>query len=92
MPLLRWNTSQVELIEEAYPDEFSAIQRLILRGGNSSFENPSFNTLLDEVCERLQSASYKGSLRRIQKLEEILAVLEMELEELQKEASLSSMR
>jgi hypothetical protein len=74
----------VELIEEAfYPNEFSAVQRFMLPGENDSFPNASFDTLLDEVCERLQNTSHKGSLRRLKKLEETLAVLERELEELQ---------
>jgi hypothetical protein len=81
----------VELIEEtAYPNEFSALQRIILPGENFSFEKPSFDSLLDEVCERLQFTNYRGSLRRIQKLEETLAMLERELEEIQKEALSSS--
>jgi len=41
---------------------------------------PSFQTLLDEVCERLQDTRLQGSLRRIQKLEGILDALEQELE------------
>lgn len=93
IPLLLWNIGQVELIEEtAYPNDFSAIQRIFQSGENPSFGKPSFDALLDEVCERLQSTSYRGSIRRIQKMEETLAVLERELEEIQKEALVSSMR
>jgi len=93
IPLLLWNIGQVELIEEiSYPNEFSAIQRVIPHGETPSFEELSFDALLDEVFERLQNTNYRGSLRRIQKLEEILDVLERELEEIQKEALISSMR
>jgi len=41
---------------------------------------PAFQTLLDEVCERLKDTRLQGSLRRIQKLEETLNVLQRELE------------
>jgi len=41
---------------------------------------PCFQTLLDEVCERLQDTRLQGSLRRIQKLENTLDDLERELE------------
>jgi hypothetical protein len=54
------------------------IQRVILSGGK-----PSFQTLLDDVCERLQETRQQCSLRRIQKLEEILNILEEELNKLQ---------
>jgi len=68
----------VELIERTWhSDDLPDIQRLVLPGGGK----PSFQTLLDEVCDRLQDARLQGSLRRIQKLEETLNVLERELEE-----------
>jgi hypothetical protein len=58
--------------------EIPGIQRIILSGGK-----PSFQSLLDDVCERLQDTRQQGSLRRIQKLEEILNILEEELDEIQ---------
>jgi len=42
----------------------------------------SFETLLDEICERLHDTRQQGSLKRIRKLEELLDKLEQELEEL----------
>jgi hypothetical protein len=57
--------------------EIPGIQRVILSEGK-----PSFQTLLDDVCERLQGTRQQGSLRRIQKLEEILGTLEVELNDL----------
>jgi hypothetical protein len=57
--------------------EISGIQRVILSEGK-----PSFQTILDDVCERLQGTMQQGSLRRIQKLEESLRLLEEELNEL----------
>jgi len=69
----------VNLLNQAGPaGEISGIQRVILSGGKPSFQN-----LLDDVCERLQGTMQQGSLRRIQKLEEILNTLEEELKEIQ---------
>ena len=42
----------------------------------------SFDSFLDEVCERLQDTRQQGSLKRIRKLEEILDTLDRELDEL----------
>ena len=42
----------------------------------------SFDTFLDEVCERLQDTRQQGSLKRIRKLEEKLDALDKELDEL----------
>jgi hypothetical protein len=49
-----------------------------------SDEHPSFEALLDNVCERLEDTRNQGSLRRIQKLEEILNSLEGELDDILK--------
>jgi len=69
----------VNLLNQAGPaGEISGIQRVILSGGK-----PSFQSLLDDVCQRLQGTMQQGSLRRIQKLEEILNILEEELEGIQ---------
>ncbi|MDR2663202.1 MAG: hypothetical protein LBC31_09425 [Treponema sp.] len=40
----------------------------------------SFETMLDEICERLQDTRYQYSLRRIRKMEEALDDLERELD------------
>ena len=67
----------MELIDQTgRSEELSGIQRVILSGSGK----PSFDTLLDEVCERLQDTRLQGSLRRIQKLEDLLDDLEQELE------------
>jgi len=42
----------------------------------------SFETLLDEICERLKDTRQQGSLRRIRRLYGILDTLEQELNEL----------
>ena len=42
----------------------------------------SFDTFLDDVCDRLQDIRQKGSLKRIRKLEERLDALDKELDEL----------
>ena len=42
----------------------------------------SFDSFLDEVCERLQDTRQQGSLKRIRKLEETLDALDRELDEL----------
>jgi hypothetical protein len=42
----------------------------------------SFETLLDETCERLHDTRQQGSLKRIRGLEVLLDELERELEEL----------
>jgi ABC-type transporter Mla subunit MlaD len=69
----------VELLNQAgSAGENYGIQRIILSGGK-----PSFQSLLDDVCERLQDTRQQGSLRRIQKLEKILNILEEELDEIQ---------
>jgi hypothetical protein len=47
-----------------------------------SDEQPSFEALLDKICERLQDTKTQGSLRRIQKMEETLITMEQELDEL----------
>jgi hypothetical protein len=44
-----------------------------------SGEKLSFESMLDEICERLQDTRYQHSLRRIQKMEETLNELEREL-------------
>jgi hypothetical protein len=45
-------------------------------------ETPSFEVLLDEICERLQDTRTGNSLKRIKKMEEILDSLERELDEI----------
>ncbi|MDR0599488.1 MAG: hypothetical protein LBG84_05325 [Treponema sp.] len=47
-----------------------------------SEETPSFEVLLDQMCERLQKTQTQGSLRRIQKMEAALDALERELDEM----------
>ena len=42
----------------------------------------SFETLLEDICERLSDTRQQGSLKRILKLEETLSQLEKELDEL----------
>ena len=42
----------------------------------------SFETLLEDICERLQDTKMQGSLKRIRKLEENLELLEQELDRL----------
>jgi len=44
----------------------------------------SFETLLEDICDRLQDTKQQYSLKRIQKMEETLDSLEQELEELAK--------
>jgi hypothetical protein len=44
----------------------------------------SFETLLEDICERLQDTKEQGSLKRIRKMEEVLEELEKELDELEK--------
>jgi len=69
----------VKLFNQAGPaGEISGIHRVILSGGK-----PYFQSLLDDVCQRLQGTIQQGSLRRIQKLEDILNTLEEELEGIQ---------
>jgi len=69
----------VNLLNQSGPSgEIPGIKRVILSGGK-----PSFQSLLDDVCERLQGTIQQGSLRRIQKLEKILDTLEEELDEIQ---------
>lgn len=43
----------------------------------------SFETLLEDICERLQDTNQQGSLKRIYKLEQNLDELEKELNELE---------
>lgn len=42
----------------------------------------AFETLLDEICERLNDTRQHGSIKRIRRLEEILDALAEELDEL----------
>ena len=42
----------------------------------------SFETLLDEICERLHDTRQQGSLKKIRELEGLLDKLEQELKEL----------
>ena len=49
-----------------------------------SNQHLSFETLLEDICERLQDAKEQGSLKRIRKMEEVLEELEKELDELEK--------
>ena len=49
-----------------------------------SSQQLSFETLLEDICERLQDAKEQGSLKRIRKMEEVLEELEKELDELEK--------
>jgi len=42
----------------------------------------SFETLLDEICERLHDTRQQGFLKRIRRLEVLLDELEQELDEL----------
>jgi len=42
----------------------------------------SFENLLENICERLHDTRLQGSLKRIQRMEETLNVIEIELEEL----------
>ena len=44
-------------------------------------EEPSFETVLDTTCERLNEKHTQFSIRRIKKMDEELAVLEKELDE-----------
>ena len=43
---------------------------------------PSFETILDEVCERLEDACQSGYIKRIDKMEKTLDTLNLELEEI----------
>ena len=45
-------------------------------------EETSFETLIDEVCERLQDTKQQGYLKRIKKLNETLDALDVELDQL----------
>ena len=45
-------------------------------------ERPSFETMLDEVCERLEDTCYSGYIKRINKLEKTLDLLNQELEDI----------
>ena len=47
-----------------------------------SNQHLSFENLLENICERLQEARQHGSLKRIQKMEETLDLIEEELKEL----------
>ena len=49
----------------------------------------SFETLLEDICERLQDTKQQGSLKRIHKLEKTLDELEKELDELEELVSAS---
>ena len=49
-----------------------------------SNQHLSFETLLEDICERLQDAKEQGALKRIRKMEEVLEELEKELDELEK--------
>ena len=42
----------------------------------------SFETILEDICDRLEDTRQQGSLKRIYKLEEILNALDKELIEL----------
>ena len=54
-----------------------------------SNQNLSFETLLEDICERLQDTKQQGSLKRISKLEKTLDELEKELNELEELVSIS---
>ena len=41
----------------------------------------TFNEVLDEACEKLMDRQIKHSIRRIQEMEELLAVMEKELDD-----------
>ena len=43
---------------------------------------PSFETLLEDICGRLEDSKQQFSLKRLRKLEETLELIEQELEEL----------
>ena len=45
-------------------------------------QETSFETLIDEVCERLQDTRQQGYLKRIRKLNETLDELAIELDQL----------
>ena len=47
-----------------------------------SSQRLSFETLLEDICERLHDTRQQGSLKRIHKMEETLDELEKELDEL----------
>jgi len=64
----------IEQTGQNEPAEFSV--------GVFSNQRLSFETLLDEMCERLYDTRQQGSLKRIRKLEALLDELEQELEEL----------
>lgn len=51
------------------------------RNQAESSENRSFTDVVEKACEKLRSRQIKYSIRRIQKMEEILCVLEKELDE-----------
>ena len=53
-----------------------------------SRQNLSFETLLEDMCERLQDAKQQGSLKQIRKMEETLDDLEKELAELEEMLSM----
>ena len=50
----------------------------------------SFETLLEDICERLQDTKQQGSLKQISKMEENLIELEKELDELNELLSVQS--
>ena len=53
-----------------------------------SSQQLSFESLLDNICERLKETKQQGSLKKIHKLEETLDELEKELNEIQELVSL----
>ena len=57
-----------------------------------SNQHLSFETLLENICERLQDTRQQGSLKRIRKMEETLDELEKELDELEELLSIQLSR
>jgi hypothetical protein len=45
-------------------------------------ETQSFETMLDDICDRLWDRKVRYSIRRLQEMDALLAGLEQELEEL----------
>jgi hypothetical protein len=45
-------------------------------------DNRSFETVLDDICDRLWDRKVRYSIRRLQEMDAVLAVLERELNEL----------
>jgi hypothetical protein len=72
-------------IDQAGPADFgtNSVSNPLLVSDDDEYS--SFAALLDKTCERLQDTKNQGSLRRIQKLEEILNSLERELDDILKE-------